>query len=451
MYRRTYLDRESLEWRDENKQCADLIEDYERRLRKSGLIDFDDMVLLGLRLVETHPWVRKVLAARFPALVVDEYQDLGLTLHRLVISLCFSPNSKCRLFAVGDPDQSIYSFTGAQPELLQNLAENELVQKVHLRLNYRSRSNIVTASEVALGESRGYEAATGEGGVIEFHKCSNGLQHQAMHACEELIPRVLKSGMARSIGEIAILYRDKNQGDVAAECAAAAALQFVRSDANAPYRCTPMTMWLEICAAWCVSGWKVGEPGLSELLAKWRAFNGSTTSDNENLDSCRKLVGFLFSHRDTKKSLGEWLNGLNKSCLEGLFEREPMLGDEALKVAGIMSLCEKGKKLAEWSVGQFGGQGGSPDHLNLMTFHSAKGLEFDVVFMIGLDQGVIPNYRESSPASKREPRRLFYVALTRARHEVHMMYSGWRDSPYGRKSDGPSEFLLEVQRSVSGK
>ena len=72
----------------------------------------------------------------------------------------------------------------------------------------------------------------------------------------------------------------------------------------------------------------------------------------------------------------------------------------------------------------------------------------DVVFMIGLDQGVIPFYNETTTESKREPRRLFYVGLTRARHEVHMLYSGWRDSPYGRKTDGPSEFLLEVRRSL---
>ncbi len=104
------------------------------------------MVLLGLRLIETQPWVRKVLTARFPVLVVDEYQDLGLTLHRLVMSVCFGAERTCRLFAVGDPDQSIYSFTGAQPELLARLAEDRRVEKVHLRLNYRSRSNIVSAS-----------------------------------------------------------------------------------------------------------------------------------------------------------------------------------------------------------------------------------------------------------------------------------------------------------------
>lgn len=448
-YRRTYLDRGAAEWKGQDSQSADLIEEYERRLRAAGFIDFDDMVLLGLRLIETHAWVRKVLTARFPVLVVDEYQDLGLTLHRLVTSLCFGSENHCRLFAVGDPDQSIYSFTGAQPELLRTLAEDERVEKVHLLLNYRSRSNIVSASEVALGEKRGYEAASGEGGIIDFHQCKDGLSHQVKHACEQLIPAVLTSGIARNLGEIAILYRDKKQGDVAAEVAGDAGLEFIRVDANAPYRCTPMTMWLEGCAAWCAGGWRTGEPGLSDLLARWRSFNGSVASDKENLDRSRELVRFLFSKRDTSDSLGVWLKTFYESCLKAAFDREPMLSDEALKVTGILGLCEPDKKLAGWSVVQFGGQGGSPNHLNLMTFHSAKGLEFDVVFMIGLEQGQIPFYNENTLALKREPRRLFYVGLTRARYEVHMLYSGWYEFRGRTYRNGPSEFLLEVQESVN--
>ena len=86
-------------------------------LRGEGMIDFEDMVLIGLRLIESHRWVRRALRAKFPVLVVDEYQDLGVPLHRIVQSLCF--RAGVRLFAVGDPDQSIYGFTGARPDLLR--------------------------------------------------------------------------------------------------------------------------------------------------------------------------------------------------------------------------------------------------------------------------------------------------------------------------------------------
>jgi hypothetical protein len=149
-----------------------------------------------------------------------------------------------------------------------------------------------------------YERRLRSAGFIDFDDCEDGLPHQAMYACEELIPQALASGVARNLGEIAILYRDKRQGDVAAECSANTGLDFIRVDANAPYRCTPMTMWLEGCAAWCAGGWKTGEPGLSDLLARWRAFNGSVGSDAESLERSRELVRFLFSHRDTDESLG---------------------------------------------------------------------------------------------------------------------------------------------------
>ena len=423
--------------------------DQPRPIRSDGFIDFDDMVLLGLRMIESQPWVRKALIARFPVLIVDEYQDLGLTLHRLVMSLCFGQTKKARLIAVGDPDQSIYSFTGAKPELLTTLAEDKRVEVVHLKLNYRSKASIVSASEVALGEKRGYVAASGDGGIVDFHQCHDGFQHQAQVVCSELIPTALKTGTARCKGEIAVLYRSKDHGDIVAGCATNAGHDFIRSDGNAPYRCTPFTTWLEECAAWCVGGWRKGEPRLSDILSRWRSFNGSVTSDNQSRAIERKLVRFLFSHRDTTEGLETWLLAFNAACLREAFDREPLLGEDAIRVMSIINLCGVGKKLSGWSVVQFSGQGGSPDHLNLMTLHSAKGLEFDVVYILGLEQGQIPFYSENTTALKREPRRLFYVGLSRARYEVHLLYSGWYEFRGRKYRNGPSEFVLEVQKAVN--
>lgn len=110
VYRRTHLDRQKENWYGDSSDVAKMIEVYEHALLKKGLVDFDGMVLTGLWLVEKHNWVRKALHARFPILVVDEYQDLGHALHRIVLCLCFK--ASIRLVAVGDPDQSIYGFTG---------------------------------------------------------------------------------------------------------------------------------------------------------------------------------------------------------------------------------------------------------------------------------------------------------------------------------------------------
>jgi len=115
------------------------------------------MVLLGLRLIEENEWIRRTLRARFPIIVIDEYQDLGLPLHRIVLNLL---REGVRILAVGDPDQSIYGFTGAKPELLTELSEMEGIESVRLPFNYRSGEKIVSASQIVLGEKRGYKANT---------------------------------------------------------------------------------------------------------------------------------------------------------------------------------------------------------------------------------------------------------------------------------------------------
>jgi DNA helicase-2/ATP-dependent DNA helicase PcrA len=167
-YRRTILDRTSERWRTEDPPTAQLIEAYEEELRPRGLIDFDDMPLLAIRLLRDHQWIRQAVLAKFPILTVDEYQDLGYALHGMVLGLCL--RTGIRLFAVGDPDQSIYGFTGANPALLRSLSERDGIDCVHLRFNYRCGSEIVRASHYALGEERDYRAPEdAEAGAIYFH------------------------------------------------------------------------------------------------------------------------------------------------------------------------------------------------------------------------------------------------------------------------------------------
>lgn len=138
-YRRLFLNRDSAEWRDTDPELAGLVEAYEAELRRRGLIDFDDMPLLAVRALRANKWLQRALLAKYPILVIDEYQDLGTALHRMVMGLCFSTGM--RLFAVGDADQSIYGFTGARPDLLRRLSQREDVVTVRLKLNYRKRSS----------------------------------------------------------------------------------------------------------------------------------------------------------------------------------------------------------------------------------------------------------------------------------------------------------------------
>ena len=117
----------------------------------------------------------------------------------------------------------------------------------------------------------------------------------------------------------------------------------------------------------------------------------------------------------------------------------------------LLKASMKKEKDSEWNLGLIAGQGGSPDHLNLITLHSAKGREFDVVILPGMDNGILPSWNatEDNPIARKEDRRLFYVGLTRARFEVHMTYSGFNVNRYGRRfENGPSDFLIEVRERM---
>jgi len=119
--RRTIVDRDSTEWKTWPTRETEVVTAYDALLLERGFIDFDGLVLTGLRLVENHEWIRRAIRAKYPIIVIDEYQDLGLPLHRMVLSLMKKVG--VRIIAVGDPDQSIYGFTGAKPERVPELVE----------------------------------------------------------------------------------------------------------------------------------------------------------------------------------------------------------------------------------------------------------------------------------------------------------------------------------------
>jgi DNA helicase II / ATP-dependent DNA helicase PcrA len=443
-YRRTHVDRRG-NWKTDDEEAARVIELFEKLLHNKGFIDFDDMVLIGLQLIERNEWVRKALRARFPVLVVDEYQDLGLPLHRIVLQLCFKAG--IRVIAVGDPDQSIYGFTGADPELLRQFAEMAGVQQIPLQMNYRNGRTIVASSMVALGEDRNYKAAGDYEGAVTFWECPNGIEHQAETICNTIIPQALARSEGRSLGNIAVLYIDKYDASVITAAVKRKGYKYIGGDKELRYPITPLTRWVEDCAEWCSGGWKTGVPTLSSLLEMWLAMNEDARTTVIQKGLRKDLVSFLWAYRDPNQDLKDWLDRFLVAGLKDALDRMISRPDDKRSFDELYSAACDTEKLGGTSVATFGHLSGASDHLNLVTLHGSKGLEFDVVIIMGMDEGRIPNWRDTGP----EPRRLFYVGLTRAKHEVHLVYSGWYENPSRRFDKGPSKFVLELRKSLNAE
>lgn len=438
-HRRSILNRDSKEWLTTNPQLSELVEAYEAQLRRVGLIDFDDMPLLAVRALREHEWLQRALLAKYPVLAVDEYQDLGRALHRMVMGLCFSAGM--RLFAVGDVDQSIYGFTGARPELLQQLSERDDVETIHLRLNYRCGSRIVTASSYALGEARDYSAPKGAPeGLIFFHPQSYSCEQQADHLFRTILPEVQARMPDLTPGGIGILYQKASIGDVIAEAAQGHGYPVIRTDGNALYpRSSRVMRWLESCAVWCCGGWQTGTPRFSRLSGEGQRLFAEALGSTENrAEFQRGLVRFLWDTRDSALSVNTWLRNIRVALVDDLIPRCRTLSDEVDILDAMIERTSRKGPAAGMTLGQFSGHGEGNDRINLSTLHSAKGREWELVVMFAMDNGVIP-WRNVAPKQVLESRRLFYVGFTRAKKELHLMYS----------ADEPSPFVMEVKQRLA--
>lgn len=436
-HRRSILNRESEQWKTVDPQMSRLVVAYEDELRKMGTIDFDDMPLLAVRALREHAWLQRAIFAKFPVLVVDEYQDLGRALHRMVMGLCFS--TRIRLFAVGDIDQSVYGFTGAHPELLQQVADRADVQTVRLEFNYRCGSNIVTASEFALGEVRGYRTPPGaHEGKIFFHELAGSYEDQANHLFSGVLPDLQRRLGKLRLGDIAILYPAAWIGDAVAQLASRYGFGVLRADANALYpRSSRIMRWLEDCALWCCSGWRSGEPDFTKLVRDGvRIFSEDIISDDSRLQFQRQLISALWSRRTRTISVHDWLGGVRDDAFSEFLSGK-VVRDEAETLRRFIERCGADGDAREMTLEQFAGDGEQNERLNLSTLHSAKGREFRVVILFGMDVGRLPRNGASSNEI-REARRTFYVGFTRPKEELHVVYTAAR----------PSSFVVEVQRRM---
>lgn len=418
--RREVPDKASADWLRVPTQPKSIIERYEQLLLAAGLIDFDGLILVGLEAIEKSEWVRSCLRAKFPVMVIDEYQDLGVPLHRMVLALM--NRAGVRIIAVGDPDQSIYGFTGARPSLLRDLFELNAVEAVQLRLNYRCANRIIDASKALLSDPPETESPDSREGLIYIQPTGGGPEDQARHALETLIPSMLRMNPQWQPGDIAFLYRTFREGKAIANVAEEMEIPYFRTDSGVLVRRTRVVDFLTHAASWCAEEWGSGDINLRSILSGWRRLSPSETDESKALRERASLIRVLFASRNANTPLRTWLKQLYDVVLKDLFRAEPGLSDEFEAVKNLYKLTAPGEQLEAYTIGIFANLGRSPDQINLITLHSSKGLEFEAVVMLGLEEGEFPTRYAKTEEELEEAARLFYVGVTRAKSEVHLLY-----------------------------
>ena len=169
-----------------------------------------------------------------------------------------------------------------------------------------------------------------------------------------------------------------------------------------------------------------------------RVFSEILTTDERRLKFRRALLELLWNNRDEQADLHEWLTTLRNDLIEEFAEGCRAVNDELEMLQTFMGRISDTGDLPDMTLSQFSGFGAGRDRINLSTLHSAKGREFAAVVLFSMDKGRIP-WNNVGPQQIRESRRLFYVGFTRAKHEVHLMYS----------QNSPSPFVTEVKNRLA--
>jgi DNA helicase-2/ATP-dependent DNA helicase PcrA len=423
------------EWARSDEVIREAARIYEQNLRAQGLLDFLDVVAIAVELVERHKVIRRVLTAQYPHLYVDEYQDLAPGLDRLVRALCFDYAVSSELFAVGDPDQALYAFTGTRPELLNELSQRIGVTPIELDHNYRCGENIIRLANL-LRSGKDPMSGDRDGGDVSATLCRGGPSDQYRHVVQSV-----RSASARGVPlhEIAVLCPLNAQCEaVTSELRANLIPAHAR---GSEYRFTITTAFIESCTAWATLGHETSNYRLGDLLRRWRTILGPQWAREADVALTTLLMDY--GGRDVEPA-HRFLEDLLNCGLQSAIT-QMALADDAVEVRRMVSALESGE-LRGLTVRDLAQRALRVDRVEVTTMTSSKGLEFDVVILTGADEGNIPHYLSVHDAAKlAEDRRKFYVSVTRARDELKVFYSGFVVTPYGRRIyKGPSRFLREV-------
>lgn len=384
--------------------------EYEKELHSKGVIDFEDIINFSVKLIQEQDFIKNALTAKYPWILVDEYQDLGKPLHEIILALLY--NTSIKLFIVGDPDQSIYSFTGANPGFMQELINTKMFLEVQLKNNYRSPQDIVEASITVLGEPRRYTSVGNDfTAKFLFYECTNGWEEQFNYIAKIIVPKCEHDGIPRE--EIGILIKNHTEIIKCKQILEESGIPCYISNMN--FERTDLINWLEKCAQWCVDS---KSTSIMELFFEW--CNKFNLNNIYNLQDVTAIVNFT-------KALNSLGSGLLVGWIDNLFKVFDIMNnvtiDEKENLKDFLYSI-KSDEFKDYTVSMFCKIGKPIDQVVLLTWFAAKGLEFDVVVLTGMDEGVMPDYNAAKDSEKLlEQCRMCFVGVSRAKQQCFLLRS----------------------------
>ena len=462
---------------------------YESALRASNALDFDDLILLTVRLLETCEDVRGKYASRFRHVLVDEFQDTNELQLVLIKALCSGYGN---VFAVGDDDQSIYSWRGARVEnMLQFEDYFPGARTIRLEQNYRSTGNILAAANAVIGHNRKRRGknlwTAGDAGALIESALQGDEEDEASRLVE--IVRAHSHGGGRR-GDVTALYRTNAQSRVLEDALRRASIPYQVVGSTAFYERKEIRDVLaylklvnnpsDVIAAnriINVPKRKIGQASLEKLnaIALREALSlgevaacGGLMERELSAAACKRIRDF-FALVDRWRGAAPGLSvpELLTRILEEIAYDSHLQADEPESASGrsenVLELLNAAHAFDEGTDGgdlaMFLEQTAlvadadtirdDEGLVRLMTIHAAKGLEFPVVAICGVEESLMPHISyHDDPAGLEEERRLFYVALTRAERKVHLLHARMRRKFGQREYCEPSRFLGEIPAAL---
>ena len=451
---------------------------YESALKRSNSVDFDDLLILPLRIFKKDKSVLEKYQEHFKYILVDEYQDTNMVQY----DMCKLLASKYRnLFVVGDMDQSIYSFRFANYMNVINFEkDNKDAKVIVLDENYRSTNNILNAANDVIKNNKERKeknlwSSKGDGDKIKYIRCDN--EQEEASTVVRLTKELLDKGEKPS--EIAVLYRTNGQSRVFEEAFLKENIPFKivgsyffynrkeikdlisymhliynnNDDAslerviNVPRRGIGSKTIERLRREANISDKSMFEVVNSGKELGFKNLIIDLTNESKNTDLVG-LVDVILDKTGIRKELEEKNDLESEIRLENLNEFKSIA--LAFQEKGIFSLEEFLENIS--LVSDKNEYKEVDDGINLMTLHSAKGLEFNDVFLVGMEEGIFPHNRSfESESELEEERRLCYVGITRAKEHLWLMNAKKR-TLFGQVSmNFPSRFIKEINSDLIDK